>query len=152
MLASHCTSDCNGKATLDIDSDVLDGQLTHFSTMIVVGDLDRSERFYSRHFGFSKAQHLPHLRLLSRDGVSLYLVTESPPTGDKPGVTLAPPADARRPSVNLIFHVKDVRTTCRALMAGGLEFLEPPHQPTWGGWRVFAQDPDGYLIEIEKAE
>ncbi len=93
-----------------------------------------------------------HLRLLQRNGISLYLVTESAPTEDKPGVTLAPPADASRPTVNLIFHVKDVRATYQALQAGGLKFLTPPYQPSWGGWRVFAQDPDGHLIEIEQAE
>jgi hypothetical protein len=27
--------------------------------------------------------------------------------------------------------------------------LTPPKQPRWGGWRCFAHDPDGYLIEVE---
>lgn len=127
-------------------------QLTHFSTMLVVRDLERSERFYAGHFGLRVAQRLEHLCLLQHDGISLYLVTESPPSEDKPGITLTPAPDAGRPAVNLVFHVRDVRACYESLRAGGLEFLAPPRQPPWGGWRVFTQDPDGYLIEIEQAE
>ncbi|HEX7718934.1 MAG TPA: VOC family protein, partial [Woeseiaceae bacterium] len=57
-----------------------------------------------------------------------------------------------RTAINLIFHVRDVRATYAALKKQGLEFLTPPQQPAWGGWRVFTRDPDGYLIEIEQAE
>lgn len=95
-------------------------------------------------------ERIDGLRRLERAGASIYLVTESPPTSDKPGVALAPPADKARPSVNLIFRVNDVNATYEALSAGGLRFLTRPQQPPWGGWRCFAQDPDGYLIEIEQ--
>lgn len=30
-----------------------------------------------------------------------------------------------------------------------LKLLTPPKSPPWGGWRCFAHDPDGYLVEIE---
>jgi catechol 2,3-dioxygenase-like lactoylglutathione lyase family enzyme len=129
----------------------LHDQLTRFSTMLVVSDLERSERFYTGHLGFSTVERLEGVRLLELGPVRLYLVIESPPTPDKPGVTLAPPRRADGPPVNLVFHVRDVRATHRALEAGGMRFLTPPAQPPWGGWRVFAQDPDGYLIEIEQA-
>lgn len=128
----------------------LDQQLVSFSTMLTVRDLAISEQFYVRHSGFRVTERLETLRRLERTGVSLYLVTESPPTSDKPGVTLAPPAERARPSVNLIFRVRDVRATYKALAQHGLRFLTPPQQPPWGGWRCFAQDPDGYLIEIEQ--
>jgi catechol 2,3-dioxygenase-like lactoylglutathione lyase family enzyme len=128
----------------------LDEQQLGFSTMLVVRELSKSEEFYVKHFGFRVTERLEALRRLERDGVTLYLVTESPPTPDKPGVTLAPQADLQRPSVNLIFRVSDVRATYQSLKAGGLVFLTPPQQPPWGGWRCFAQDPDGYLIEIEQ--
>jgi len=55
-----------------------------------------------------------------------------------------------RIKVDLVFRVRDVRETHRALGETGLSFLTPPQQPPWGGWRCFAQDPDGYLIEIEQ--
>lgn len=132
--------------------DVLGAQLTHCSTMLVVRDLATSETFYVRYFGFEVMQNLEHLKRLQRPGMSLYLVTEGPPTADKPGVTLAPLRDSARPPVNLIFHVRDVRATYAALTDKGLGFLTPPQQPPWGGWRVFTQDPNGYLIEIEQAD
>ncbi len=118
--------------------------------MIVVRDLTASERFYVRHFGFNVTVRLETLRRLERSGATLYLIVTSPPTPDKPRITLAPPLSAERPSVNLIFRVADVRETYRQLAAGGLRFLAPPLQPPWGGWRCFTQDPDGYLIEIEQ--
>ncbi|HUG97570.1 MAG TPA: VOC family protein [Gammaproteobacteria bacterium] len=135
---------------MDMSGNILDTQLVRFSTMIVVTDIDSSEEFYTNYFGLEKVQHLDHLRLLQRAGMSLYLATESPPTEDKPTVTLAPPRASDRTPVNLIFHVKNVRATYSALKEKGLEFLAPPNQPPWGGWRVFTRDPDGYLIEIEQ--
>ena len=52
--------------------------------------------------------------------------------------------------VNLVFEVEDAHAEYAALSARGLRFLTPPAQPPWGGWRCFAQDPDGYSIEIEQ--
>jgi catechol 2,3-dioxygenase-like lactoylglutathione lyase family enzyme len=118
--------------------------------MLAVRDVSRSEDFYVRHFGFQVTERLESLRRLERLGATLYIVTESPPTPDKPEVTLAPPPDAKRPTVNLIFRVADVRATYEALSALGLRFLTAPQQPAWGGWRCFAQDPDGHLIELEE--
>ncbi len=121
-----------------------------FSVMLAVTDLSRSEAFYVQHFGFSMTERLAGLRRLELPGVSLYLVSESPPTTDKPSVTIAPLADRDRPPVNLIFRVADMRGAHKALVETGLQFLTEPAQPPWGGWRCFAQDPDGYLIEIEQ--
>lgn len=118
--------------------------------MLTVRDLVVSEAFYVGYFGFQVTEAIDGLRRLQLPGISLYLVTESPPTPDKPGVTLAPIRDVQRPPVNLIFHVPDVRATYAELVADGLTFLAPPAQPAWGGWRCFTQDPDGYLIEIEQ--
>jgi catechol 2,3-dioxygenase-like lactoylglutathione lyase family enzyme len=128
----------------------LDSQQLGFSTMLVVKDIEVSERFYVHNFGFVVSERLNSLRRLERPGATLYIVVTSPPTPDKPNVTLAPPTANGQPSVNLIFRVKDVRQTHEALTALGLSFLAPPQQPPWGGWRCFAQDPDGYLIEIEQ--
>ncbi|MBA3833478.1 MAG: hypothetical protein H0X34_16610 [Chthoniobacterales bacterium] len=42
-----------------------------------------------------------------------------------------------------------VNADCRAayaeLTARGVPCPPSPQQPSWGGWRVFARDPDGYL-------
>jgi len=135
---------------MSTDAHPLDGQLLGFSTMLTVRDVSASEAFYTRHFGFRVTERLETLCRLERPGVSVYLVSESPPTSDKPNVTLTPPHRSSKPPVNLIFRVTDVRATHRALVSLGLQFLAPPKQPPWGGWRCFAQDPDGYLIEIEQ--
>jgi catechol 2,3-dioxygenase-like lactoylglutathione lyase family enzyme len=135
---------------VDKSANILDQQLVQFSTMLAVRDLSRSEQFYVRNFGFRVTESLEGLRRLQRSGVSLYLVTESPPTVDKPGVTLAPNSQTDQSPVNLIFRVRDVHATHAALRDLGITFLAPPAQPSWGGWRAFAQDPDGYLIEIEQ--
>jgi catechol 2,3-dioxygenase-like lactoylglutathione lyase family enzyme len=134
-----------------LQPDPLDRQVVGFSTMLTVRDLAASEDFYTRHLGFRVTERVDGLRRLERPGVSIYLVTLSPPTSDKPNVTLAPPQVSAEPPVNLVFRVADVRETHASLAALGLRFLSPPRQPPWGGWRCFAQDPDGYLIEFEQS-
>jgi catechol 2,3-dioxygenase-like lactoylglutathione lyase family enzyme len=129
---------------------VLDDQQVGFSTMLVVRDIEVSESFYTKHFGFHVTERLEALRRLERPGATLYLVLPGGPTDDKPTITLTPPHDFSRPAVNLIFRVRDVLQTHQLLAAGGLRFLTPPLKPAWGGWRCFAQDPDGNLIEIEQ--
>jgi catechol 2,3-dioxygenase-like lactoylglutathione lyase family enzyme len=131
-------------------SDPLDAQLQRFSTMLTVRNLSASEEFYVRYLGFRVSERQEGLRLLERPGIALYLISESPPTPDKPSITLVPPLEHNRPSVNLVFRVSDARATHAALVKLGLRFLASPQQPPWGGWRCFAQDPDGYLIEIEQ--
>ncbi len=117
--------------------------------MLAVRDVERSVCFYRDVLGFEQLEY-PHIPLLSYGNLQLFLVEESPPTGDRPGVTLTPPEKAGQMPVNLVFEVDDVRAEYASLSARGLRFLTPPAQPPWGGWRCFAQDPDGYLIEIEQ--
>jgi len=149
LIVLACTTAAQEKS-MPQTSHPLDKQFVRFSTMLTVRDLIASQDYYVKYFGFRVTESSDGLRLLERPGVTLYLVSESPPTPDKPGVTLAPPSQNDRPSVNLIFRVSDARATYAALAKIGLKFLAPPQQPSWGGWRCFAQDPDGYLIEVEQ--
>lgn len=150
VLVPAVTISCTNRAPVPATSDPLDAQLVRFTAMLTVRDISSSEQFYTQRLGFRVSEGMEGMRLLERKGVTLYLVTESPPTPDKPDVTLAPPLQVSRPPVNLVFRVADVRATYTALANSGLKFLAPPHQPPWGGWRCFAQDPDGYLIEFEQ--
>jgi catechol 2,3-dioxygenase-like lactoylglutathione lyase family enzyme len=120
--------------------------------MLAVADIPRSIQFYKDSFGFSVLIEEPYYALLSLGSLWLYVVTESPPTPDKPTVTLGTTGTNERTSANIVFHVSDCKAAYEALSQAGVQFLAPPQQPPWGGWRCFAQDPDGYLIEIEEYE
>jgi catechol 2,3-dioxygenase-like lactoylglutathione lyase family enzyme len=120
--------------------------------MLVVSDLNKSERFYNEFLGFDTVERIEGLRRLKRDEFYLYLITSSPPTPDKPNVTLENLNQAGKTNVNLVFRVTDCRKVYSELKERGLMFLTEPHSPPWGGWRVFTKDPDGYLIEFEQPE
>jgi lactoylglutathione lyase len=124
--------------------------LIHTATMLVTNDMDRSVAFYRDLFGFEVRDHEDSIALLSLGSMLLYLVTESPPTSDKPSITLANTNTQAQTSVNLVFRVSDYQAVYEDLQQRGVAFLTPPHSPDWGGWRCFTRDPDGYLIEIEQ--
>lgn len=126
-------------------------RLVSLAPMLCVRDLERSLAFYADKLGFAIVQYEPEVALLRLGSGALYLFTESPPTPDKPGVHLAPPEDGARGSVVLVLVVPDCPAAYEELSTRGVEFLTPPQQPPWGGWRCFAHDPDGHLIEIEDA-
>lgn len=119
--------------------------------MICVTDIERSLGFYRDRLGFQVRESSEHIALIERDGIFLYLFFESPPTEDKPGVWLKPPANPGEGSAILCFRVDDCRAVHEVLVRSGLEFLTPPKTPPWGGWRCFALDPDGHVIEIEES-
>lgn len=121
------------------------------ATMICVADLERSLSFYRDRLGFQVRESAEHIALIERDGVFLYLFLESPPTKDKPGIWMKPPADPSLGSVILCFRVDDPRAAYEALTGAGVSFLTPPMPAPGGGWRCFAQDPDGYVLELEEA-
>ncbi|MGF1549279.1 MAG: VOC family protein [Sphingomonadaceae bacterium] len=116
--------------------------------MLPVADLDRSLAFYRDMLSFEPASRSDKIVLLRKGGASLYLVPESPPTPDKPGVTIALSPSSSRSPVNLAFRVADLRIAHERLEERGVEFLAPPEVKPWGEIRVFTRDPDGYLIEF----
>ena len=120
------------------------------ATMLCVADIERSLSFYRDRLGFRLREAVEHIALIERDGILLYLFLESPPTDDKPGVWLKPPAEPGDGSVILCFRVDDCRAAHEGLVRSGVEFLTPPMSPPWGGWHCFALDPDGYVIEMEE--
>jgi catechol 2,3-dioxygenase-like lactoylglutathione lyase family enzyme len=119
------------------------------AVLLSVRDVVRSVAFYRDVIGFEEVPY-PGIPLLRFHNLELFLVEDSPPTSDKPGVAISPPADPSRISVVLNIEVEDVHIWHEALVGRGVRFLTPPSQPPWGGWRCFAPDPDGYLIEIEQ--
>jgi catechol 2,3-dioxygenase-like lactoylglutathione lyase family enzyme len=124
--------------------------VVHVATMLAVVDIERSVAFYRDRLGFEVEEHTPDLALLRHGTMLLYLVTDSPPTPDKPGVWLSPPSHESQTPINLVFRVGDCRAVYERMLAASVSFLAPPHSPVWGGWRCFGRDPDGYLFEIEQ--
>lgn len=124
------------------------GEGVELSHLIVVADLERARDWYRdvlgaevyREYGGTTAA-------MSFRGTWLLLVTAGPPTEDKPGVTLVPPADPDRISHGFTIRVPDCRAAYEVLRSRGAEFLTPPND-RGGEVRCFFRDPDGNLMEI----
>ena len=122
-------------------------ELTH---ILVVGDLERSVRFYRdvlgaeliREYGGSSA-------VFSFAGAWLLLVTGGGPTEDKPDVTFAVPDDPARVSHAMTIRVPDGMAAYETLRSRGAPFLTPPVTSEWEV-RGFFRDPDGHLLEISE--
>jgi catechol 2,3-dioxygenase-like lactoylglutathione lyase family enzyme len=117
--------------------------ITH---VLVVADQDRSRDFYRELLGGQV--------LVERDPVImkvantwLTLVTGGGPTDDKPGVTVAPPADPGYTSGFINVRVADIAAAYREWSAKGVEFLTEP-KDHGVEIRAFIRDPDGHLIEV----
>ncbi len=120
-------------------------RLVSLATMLCVGDVERSTAWYRDKLGFEVLKQEPEIALLRIDSGLVYLFAESAPTEDKPSEHLVP----KPGGVILVLTVEDCREAYDELTERGVEFLTPPKSPPWGGWRCFAHDPDGYLVEIE---
>jgi len=124
-----------------------DTELTH---ILVVGDLDRSRRWYTdvlgatvyREYGGTSA-------VLSFNRAWLLLVTGGGPTLDKPDVTLAAPGDPNRVDHLFTIRVDDCRATYELLVERGASFLTPP-VTNGAETRAFFRDPDGRIFEISE--
>ena len=118
--------------------------------LLVVGDLERSRRFYADVLGASVYREYGGTScVLNFQGSWLLLVTGGGPTDDKPTVTFAPPQDPNRVSHQLTIRVPDCRGAYETLRERGAEFLTPPVD-RGGEVRCFFRDPDGHLLEISE--
>ena len=121
-------------------------KLVSLATMLCVRDVARSTAWYRDKLGFEVVKdEAPDIALLRIDSGLVYVFAESEPTEDKPSERLRPQPGG----VILVLTVEDCRAAYEELRNRGVEFLTPPKSPPWGGWRAFARDPDGYLVEIE---
>jgi catechol 2,3-dioxygenase-like lactoylglutathione lyase family enzyme len=120
--------------------------------ILAVADVGRSVAFYQDRLGFEVEALYddPPYATLVLAGTRLSLAEQGHPAEDRPGVTLAAPADPARANVVLVVEVDDARAEHGRLADEGVHFLADPHEPPWGGCRFFCVDPDGYLVEIEQ--
>ena len=118
--------------------------------LLVVGDLDRSRKFYRDVLGAELFREYGGTSVVLRfQGNWILLVTGGEPTGDKPGVTFAPPTDPNTISQQMTFRVPDCQAAYETLKGRGAVFLTPPFD-RGGEIRCFFRDPDGRLLEISE--
>ena len=113
---------------------------------MIVNNQDRSRDFYHNALGAEIARHRDPAILRFHNGV-VVLNVGGGPTGDKPTVTMAPPADPDTVSTALNIRVADIHAIYHAWRTKGAEFLAPP-QDRDNEIRCYLRDPDGYLIEV----
>jgi len=120
--------------------------------ILAVADVEASTAWYRDHLGFEVEATFegPAYAILTQAGARLSLAEQGHPAEDRPGVELAAPAERSELQVNLVLEVDDCRAEYERLKAAGVEFMTEPFSPPWGGARVFAVDPDGYLVELEQ--
>lgn len=125
---------------------------TRVGAILAVADVERSAEWYSSQLGFSVEATYddPPYAILSLCGARLSLAEQGHDAEDRPGVTMIAPQDPSRLQVAVVLEVEDCRGAYAELEAAGVRFLSEPYEPPWGGARVFAVDPDGYLVELEE--
>jgi catechol 2,3-dioxygenase-like lactoylglutathione lyase family enzyme len=123
-----------------------DTALTH---ILVVADPGRSKAWYTDVLGATVYREYASSVVLSFAAAWLLLVEGGGPTDDKPGVTLAPPADPDVRDNLFTIRVDDCRATYELLRARGGTFLTEPISHG-SETRCFLRDPDGHLFEISE--
>ena len=127
-------------------------EITRAGAILAVSDFEGSLAFYRDLLGLEvKALYDdPPYATLTAAGTRLSLAEHGHPSPDRPGVTMAPPADPTKANVVIVLEVSDAQAVYAALESRGARFLAEPYNPPWGGSRFFCVDPDGYLVEIEQ--
>jgi catechol 2,3-dioxygenase-like lactoylglutathione lyase family enzyme len=125
--------------------------VTRPGVILAVADVARSMAFYERlGFDVEATYDDPPYAILAGHGMRVSLAEQGHPAEDRPGVAMVAPEDRARVQVALVLEVEDCRAAHAELGRGGVPFLAEPYGPPWGGCRVFAVDPDGYLVELEE--
>jgi catechol 2,3-dioxygenase-like lactoylglutathione lyase family enzyme len=125
---------------------------TRAGAILAVSDFEGSLAFYRDAIGFEveALYEDPPYATLTLAGARLSLAEQGHPADDRPGVTLVAPGDRSRQNVVLVVEVADARAEHARLAGLGVDFLDDPYEPPWGGCRFFCVDPYGYLVEIEQ--
>jgi len=127
-------------------------RVTRAGAILAVADFGASLRFYRDQLGLevSAVYDDPPYATLTAAGARISLAEQQHPAADRPGVTMAAPADRSVANVVLVLEVDDADAARVELSGRGVPFLAGIYRPPWGGSRFFCVDPDGYLVEIEE--
>src|SRR5437773_692847 len=122
----------------------LDSEIPYLRILFVtiyVRDVDRSIRFYVEQLGFN-------LIFDSAVGGGRFVVV-GPPDGSAV-FALAPVQQGSEDSIGrsapIVFLTENVVATYQEWCKRGVQFLEPPHKPTWGGLYAGLEDLDGISL------
>ena len=124
-----------------------DTAITH---ILIASDIARSRAWYLDVLGATLYRAYGGTSVvLSFAGAWLLLTTGGPPTDDKPGVTLAAPADPGGSITCSRSGSTTAAPSTRCFAARGATFLTPP-VTSGAETRAFFRDPDGHLFEISE--
>lgn len=135
------------EATADAGTVMARARLLH--TMLRVRDLDRSIDFYTRLLGMKllrtkddeKGKYtLAFLGYGEETDTAVIELTYN--WGREEGYDLGTGYG------HIAIGVPDVKAACRMLEAEGVRLPVPPKKRPSGNWMAFAEDPDGYRIEL----
>jgi catechol 2,3-dioxygenase-like lactoylglutathione lyase family enzyme len=116
------------------------------TVLLIVRDQDRSREFYERVLGAKTVlQRDPVIMKVQNSWIILNV--GGGPTEDKPGVTMAVPADQNTVGCAMNIRVADIQSVYEDWKAKGAEFITPP-MDRGAEIRCYLRDPDGYLIEV----
>jgi catechol 2,3-dioxygenase-like lactoylglutathione lyase family enzyme len=105
--------------------------------MLGVRSLDRAVAFYEQKLGLSLKQRIPGFAFLDGGAITIVLSEQ-----------LAKNASTIAGATEVIFTVDDVRTSCDALKAIGVDFVGEPHGVSGPMWAANFRDPDGHLLTL----
>lgn len=143
MPDANRTTQAPGRANLHMAK----ARILH--TMLRVRDLDRSIDFYTRHFGMKLLRTkdseqgrftLAFLGYGSESDTAVLELTYN--WGREEGYDLGTGYG------HIAIGVPDVQAACEYLGAAGVKLPVPPKKSPSGNWMAFAEDPDGYRIEL----
>jgi serine phosphatase RsbU (regulator of sigma subunit)/predicted enzyme related to lactoylglutathione lyase len=128
----------------------LDSEIPYLRILFVtiyVRDVDRSIRFYVEQLGFN-------LIFDSAVGGGRFVVV-GPPDGSAV-FALAPVQQGSEDSIGrsapIVFLTENVVATYQEWCKRGVQFLEPPHKPIWGGLYAGLEDLDGNSLKLVESD
>lgn len=141
--------DANQTAPAQEQADPNFGKARILHTMLRVRDLERSIDFYTRHFGMtllrtkeSEQGRFTLVFLGYGDEADTAVLELTYNWGREEGYDLGTGYG------HIAIGVPDVQAVCESLEAGGVKLPVPPKKSPSGNWMAFAEDPDGYRIEL----
>ena len=111
--------------------------------ILAVADVERSVAFYRDRIGFEVEALYddPPYATLALAGARLSLAEQGHPADDRPGVTMAAPADPSVANVVLVVEVDDARAEHERLAEAGVRFLAEPVRAAVGRLPLLLRRP-----------